>query len=135
MQSFRFAAVLCMIGLSPIVIPAQELSTPTEIVLNDQSAQTDVRRTMEAVDRRTQAVLESMGLALAPQSMQASAGARRYEARGPSRIVSVALERLGRRSTRINVTSVRLSTSRLSTLEYDTRHARAVVDQILQDFQ
>lgn len=133
MQLLRFAAALCMIGLSPIAIPAQELPAPAEIVLNDQSAQTDVRGTVEAVDRRTRAVLESMGLALAPQSMQASATGRRYEARSPSRIVTVALERIGRGSTRISVTSVRLSTSRLSTLEYDTRHARAVVDQILED--
>lgn len=135
MQLLRFAAALCMLGLGPIAVQAQEPPDTAEIVLNDQSVETDVRGTVDAVDQRTQATLKSMGLALAPESMQASATGRQYEARGPSRIVSVSLDRIGRRSTRISVTSVGLSTSRLSALEYDPRHARAVVDRIRQQFR
>ena len=90
----------------------------------NQGAESLVQGSISGVDRRTRAVLSSMGLQLTKAEYEDNATEREYEARGGERVVHVKLEARGTTSTQVNVSS------REGRLDYDKSHARTILERI-----
>jgi hypothetical protein len=90
----------------------------------NQGAESLVQGSVSNVDRRTRAVLSSMGLQVTKAEYEDNATEREYEARRGERVVHVKLEARGTTSTQVNVSS------REGRLDYDKDHARTILERI-----
>jgi hypothetical protein len=90
----------------------------------NQGAESLVQGSVSNVDRRTRAVLSSMGLQITKAEYEDNATEREYEARRGERVVHVKLEARGTTSTQVNVSS------REGRLDYDKSHARTILERI-----
>lgn len=97
-----------------------------QAVFTDQGAEAVVEDSIDDVERRTRAVLQEMGLAIADVEYEDGATEREFVSRTGERMAHVKLEALSPSTTEIN------ASYRVGTADYNREEARNIVTRIQQ---